>query len=126
MPDPHAGSSRLPDRSAEQHLERSSSGGAQSRRAVARSEKAELLAIKRQLQDREQRLHQKEQLMQVNTLLCVLANATPKDCRPAKSCALLTPYRAVHALRSIVDCVYSALCCTACHPLLVLRAFMQW
>ena len=126
MPDPHAGSSRSPDRSAKQHLGRSSSGGAQSRRAVAHSEKAELLAIKRQLQDREQRLHQKEQLMQVNALLSALANATPQNCRPAKSCALLAPYRAVQALRSIVDCVYSALCCTACRPLLVLRAWMQW
>ena len=64
-PDTHADSHPLPERSAEQHLGRSSGGGAQSRRPDARSEKAELLAIKRQLQEREQRLHQKEQLMQV-------------------------------------------------------------
>ena len=99
-PDTHADRNTVPDRSAEQHLGRSSSGGAQSRRADARSEKAELLAIKRQLQEREQRLHQKEQLMQVNALLTVLANASQQDCRPAKSCAQLGPAEIVCALHS--------------------------
>ena len=65
--DPHADSNASPDRSAEQHLGRISSAGARSCRADTRSELAELLAIKRQLQERELRLRQKEQLMQVDT-----------------------------------------------------------
>ena len=116
----NADNNTFPDKTAEQHLNRTSSGGAQSRRAGARSEKAELLAIKRQLQEREQRLHQKEQLMQVSALLSALANATPQECRPAKPCTLVAPYRAAQALHSFVDCVYSALCCAACRPRLVL------